>query len=139
MKLRGHHLFCLLGFQGHGYSASFIEKMNELSINYWDLNQDFPIKITTHTDQICRSCPYIKNEDCGINPIVDRKLREMDNRILHFIGLEPEHIYNKSFILDRISKNVKPDDLDVLCKGCVWKKYGVCKEAIANLNKKLSL
>jgi hypothetical protein len=138
MQLRGHHLLCLLGFQGHGYSASFIEKMDELSMKYHDLDQNFPIRVTSHTDQICRSCPFVKDKNCGINPIVDRKLREMDQRILHHIGLQSEHTYYKTFVLERISKTVKPNDLDVLCKGCVWKKYGVCKEAIAKLNKELS-
>ncbi|PIU52192.1 DUF1284 domain-containing protein, partial [Candidatus Desantisbacteria bacterium CG07_land_8_20_14_0_80_39_15] len=30
MKIRAHHLLCVLGFQGLGYSPEFIKKMTQV-------------------------------------------------------------------------------------------------------------
>jgi len=30
MKIRAHHLLCLLGFVGMGYSSKFVEKIKEI-------------------------------------------------------------------------------------------------------------
>jgi hypothetical protein len=132
MQLRGHHLLCLLGFDGHGYSPKFIAKMHDLSALYRS-QADMLIEITADTDEVCAACPYVDGPDCGIHPITDRLLRKMDQRILTHLGLVPGKKYAKHDILQRIAERMRPEDIHFLCSGCVWKKYGVCEAAIANL------
>ena len=36
MRLRGHHLACLLGFTGHGYDPAFTARLADLAARYRD-------------------------------------------------------------------------------------------------------
>lgn len=52
MKLRAHHLICLLGFRGLGYSPEFVENMARIA----DQLRSFPhtvIEIVRRPDDIC--------------------------------------------------------------------------------------
>lgn len=50
IKLRGHHLLCILGYQGAGYSESFVENFDQIIAR---LNNGVKIQIVEGTDDIC--------------------------------------------------------------------------------------
>lgn len=135
MNLRGHHLLCLLGFQGHGYSVKFIEKMKELAPLYKNDKRDILIYINPDTDEICKSCPAMTNKNCTTYDFFDKQIRKLDKRVLTVLELEEGKTYSKSIIFERIRNNVNPEDLETICKGCKWLRYGVCKEAIEKMKK----
>ena len=76
IKLRGHHLLCLQGFQGYGYNDSFVKNMTY--INNLRKSENTTITITNKADYICRCCPNLKNDLCG-NEKQNAEIIKMDN------------------------------------------------------------
>jgi len=134
--LRGHHLLCVHGFQGMGYSPSFVQKMKEIVADIQNENIDFPIQVTAHLDDACGSCPFNGKTSCQANSKANDHVVSMDKRILNHLELIENETYHKNELIERIIYKVEPDDLDVLCKNCAWLKYGVCKAGIAKLKER---
>jgi len=63
MKIRGHHLLCMLGFMGLGYDEKFILNMVKI-IKQLNNEQDMLIKVVDSVDKICCACPNNVNGEC---------------------------------------------------------------------------
>jgi hypothetical protein len=131
--LRGHHLLCVHGFQGMGYSPEFIEKMAEIVERIRDPEQDFPIQVVRGFDDTCLACPNKGSERCEASPDSEEHVQFLDSNVLRHLGLQEGGVYLKSELLERTRQKVEPDDLAHLCEGCSWYSYGVCREGIARL------
>lgn len=132
-KLRGHHLLCVHGFQGMGYSPAFIKKMEEIVREIRDHSLDFPIQVLIDLDEACSACPHKGQNFCNAKEGSDEHVKGMDGKVLHHLGLTPGQSYLKSELIKRTRERVHPEDLDTLCAGCSWISYGVCKEGIEKL------
>ena len=53
-KIRGHHLFCMTLFSGHGYDAAFTNAMKN---TIFSLQGGESILLCSGEDEICQSCP----------------------------------------------------------------------------------
>jgi uncharacterized protein len=133
--LRGHHLLCIHGFKGMGYSPDFIKKMHEIVKDVRDENKDFTIKVAADFDDACMACPNRGQIECEAGQGANAHVLSMDNKVIHHLGLNAGERYKKSELLQLTAKKVSPDDLDFLCAGCSWLRYGVCKEGIVELQK----
>ncbi|MCX8045624.1 MAG: DUF1284 domain-containing protein [Anoxybacillus gonensis] len=131
--LRGHHLLCVHGFQGMGYSESFVEKMSEIVAFMRDEHTDGPIRVIAALDEACYACPHHGVDRCEADAESNDHVLAMDRRVLNHLQLEENGVYMKSTLIERTKRAVEPDDLDVLCAGCSWLSYGVCKEGIRKL------
>ncbi|MGG6433273.1 DUF1284 domain-containing protein [Anoxybacillus sp. D401a] len=131
--LRGHHLLCVHGFQGMGYSESFVEKMSEIVALMRDPDMDVPIRVIAALDEACYACPHHGIDRCEADENSNEHVLAMDRRVLNHLQLEERGVYMKSELIERTKRAVEPDDLDVLCAGCSWLSYGVCKEGIRKL------
>ncbi|MGX1901846.1 DUF1284 domain-containing protein [Thermolongibacillus altinsuensis] len=131
--LRGHHLLCVHGFRGMGYSEAFVAKMKEIVADIRDARKDFPIRVIAALDDACFACPHHGKETCEADEESNDHVLSMDRRVLQHLGLKENGIYMKSELIERTAKSVQPQDLDILCQGCSWLSYGVCKEGIAKL------
>lgn len=134
--LRGHHLLCVHGFRGMGYSPEFVKTMQGIVNDIRDPNQDFYIKVVAAFDDACMSCPHRGLEICEASEGSNEHVLSMDGKIISHLGLQPGKSYLKSYLVNLTAEKVVPDDLDHLCKNCSWLQYGVCKEGIADLRKK---
>lgn len=133
--LRGHHLLCVHGFRGMGYSPEFVKTMESIVNDIRDPEQDFYIKVVAAFDDACMSCPHRGLEICEAGEGSNEHVLSMDGKIIRHLGLEPGNSYLKSSLVKLTAEKVEPDDLDYLCKNCSWLSYGVCKEGIADLRK----
>lgn len=133
--LRGHHLLCVHGFRGMGYSPSFIKKMESIVEDVRDPDKDFEIKVVAAFDDACMACPHRGQTECEANEGSNEHVLSLDWRVLNHLGLEEGKSYKKSALLAITAAKVEPDDLEVICEGCSWLPYGVCKEGIAELRK----
>lgn len=86
MKIRAHHLLCMQGFQGYGYSDDFTRNMAE-TIKNLNSNPQQRIELTVKRDIICSCCPHNKKERCK-NLIVNQNIMRMDRKVLRKIGLD---------------------------------------------------
>ncbi|MCF6092531.1 DUF1284 domain-containing protein [Microaerobacter geothermalis] len=133
--LRGHHLLCIHGFQGAGYSPEFIEKMREVVADIRNHDVDFPIKVIVGLDETCQVCPNadLVQNLCIANEGSQDHVVSMDTRAIQFLDLEPNQTYMKNDLVRRTKERVKPGDLDHLCEGCSWLEYGYCKDGLERL------
>lgn len=135
LKLRGHHLLCVHGFQGEGYSPDFIEKMTEVVAFIRDVEQDGLIQVKGENDHVCKACPHLGEKGCRSAYNAEEKIQKMDRRVFHHLGIQTGEIYGKNELVRLTREKVIPDDLDHLCEGCSWLRFGMCKEGIAQLRK----
>lgn len=136
LVLRGHHLLCVHGFRGMGYSSEFVEKMSGIVEQIRDEQADFPITVVAALDDTCSVCPNKGKTSCEAGPGSNEHVMTMDQKVIHQLELIDGASYNKSFLVRLTAEKVKPDDLDYICKGCSWLSYGVCKEGIADIQEK---
>src|SRR5690242_11390396 len=63
IQLRGHHLLCLLGYRGMGYSEAFCENMTEV---YEQLRQEPEtlIRLVLGPDDLCAAYPKEGEQHC---------------------------------------------------------------------------
>jgi len=136
--LRGHHLLCVHGFQGMGYSPEFVKKMAEIVAFIRDEQIDFPIKVVNELDETCLVCPHSRAGICNA-PKANEFVQNLDSKVLTHLQIEKNQLYYKEELVSLVAEKVKPDDLDFLCEGCSWLFYGVCKEGIKALREKRKL
>lgn len=133
IRLRGHHLFCLLGYRGKGYSDGFCANMTEI---YETLRQkpDTEIEIIEGPDEICRAFPDDQPSHC-LNASVFRK----DRAILAKLALEPGITVRWQEVCDRVAAQVVPEDIAHLCSDCRWQPYGMCSEGVGHIRQDRTL
>lgn len=128
-KLRGHHLFCLLGYRGMGYSEEYVENMTGLHQTLRD-NPRTLILLVKGPDQLCEKFPQTGKYHCQDDTIYER-----DASILTKMGLEIGQILSWEDILSHIQKYVVPTDIQIVCDTCSWRTYGVCEEGVQEILK----
>ena len=132
-KLRGHHLFCLLGYQGMGYSQEYVENMTKLHQSLRDEPETW-VQLIEGPDQLCEKYPNSGEYHCQ-----DRHIDNRDRVILEKLGLKVGQILKWKDIEDSIRKNVVPSDIEVVCETCSWRSFGVCEEGVQNILQGLGL
>lgn len=114
--LRGHHLLCLKGFQGYGYSKDFTENMNE--INSQRKSEYTTVKLTDSPDDICKACPSLNEGFCQTES-ENEKIIKMDREVLKKFDTSKE--YEAIELFEEIDKiyNTK-ESVSKICFNCIW-------------------
>ena len=125
-KLRGHHLICLNFFEGEGYSAEFVENL-KYTLEKATSNG---IMIVDGADDVCSSCPYLKDGKCSYEEGAEEEIQRLDRLALELLHLQPgESTEFKSII--RNLPPVLPQWQRKACLECEWRR--VCEEKWRNL------
>jgi hypothetical protein len=120
VPIRAHHLLCLQGFQGLGYSPHFVENFYDV-LKSLDADEDAEFEITPHTDAICGACPHQEGEACAKDDEADRRIRDTDARVLQKLRLPPGFSAKASTILDFVNAALKTrSDVSDVCGTCPW-------------------
>ncbi len=128
MKVRAHHLICLLAFKGKGYSKSFVEQFSKMRKFYID-NKDATIGVITSPDDACKECPYLEKGGCAFpadGP--ESRVVEFDKEALALLGIEEGR-----YRVPEIHKRLKEIDLgrvESFCKKCSWHDKLNCHQII---------
>ncbi|WP_240941573.1 DUF1284 domain-containing protein [Paenibacillus sp. HB172176] len=125
--LRGHHLLCLLGFRGMGYSPAFIENMKSVHEQLRN-DESSIIAIIEGPDDLCACFPANEESHC-----LNESVAEHDRNVLRRLGLTFGMSLPWSEALERIRGSVEAKDIETLCYRCQWRSYGVCAEGVAHI------
>lgn len=120
-KLRGHHLICLHFFNGKGYNREFIENLR----NTLKTAAESGVEISFGGDDVCRRCPYLKDEKCLYAENSDDEIMEMDEFALKLLNGAPGAKTKWQVIKQRIPE-IFPLWLERYCKKCCWRE--ACEE-----------
>lgn len=123
-SLRGHHLLCLLGYRGMGYSKEYVQNMTSLH-EVLRTVPDTDILIVNEPDDLCAKFPNNQPYHCE-----DDNIRERDQSILNKLGIHQGQVLAWSTVQNLIMKNFSASDVPTLCSTCSWKAYGVCEEGV---------
>ncbi|MDQ8736904.1 DUF1284 domain-containing protein [Paenibacillus sp. LHD-38] len=123
IRLRGHHLLCLLGYRGMGYSDDFCVNMTAI---YETLRQEpqTEIEIIIGPDDVCRAYPPDKAYHC------EGAVYGLDEAVLSKLGLVAGIRESWQALCSRVAETMVPEDISRLCTTCPWEKYGVCAEGV---------
>ena len=81
MRIRAHHLLCMQGFQGYGYSKDFALHMLKVMDHIMD-NPLCELDIITECDEICLHCPHKVGEIVIRGPMLMRTSKKWILRFL---------------------------------------------------------
>jgi len=87
LKIRGHHLLCIQGFQGYGYSPDFVANMAQI-VESLNSRPDTEIEMVAECDDICSACPHRQGRHCHKRADSPQAVTNHDRRVLGKLGLE---------------------------------------------------
>ncbi|MDI6644316.1 MAG: DUF1284 domain-containing protein [Methanobacteriaceae archaeon] len=133
IKIRAHHLLCIQGFQGYGYSREFEENMWQIidNLNATDLSY---VKITSECDDICYKCPHNQDNTCNESSLSKSHVVDMDRIVLEKIRVDEGFIGKSSVIFEKVNSifnNIK--NLQEVCSKCFWHSKCIYYQKIMNL------
>lgn len=124
IKLRGHHIFCLLGYRGMGYSEEYAENMTKIQ-TILRTEPDTLIQIIKGPDHLCAKFPEGQPYHCE-----DKGIYVRDSEILKRLGLKFSDVLPWREVERRIRVEIVPSDIATVCETCSWRSYGYCEEGI---------
>ena len=120
MKIRAHHLLCMQGFQGYGYSEDFSKNMAEI-IEILQNFSEYEIEIVAETDSICTCCPYNINGKCQESQGSNDKIVSMDLNVLEKLEISPGSVFKAEEMFKITNKILKTyHDVKEICGNCSW-------------------
>lgn len=135
VELSAHHVLCVHGFRGMGYSEGFVASLSGIV----DRLRDEPgvrVRVRIGADAVCRACPSLSVGGCMR---YGQSVVRQDERVAAVLGVSQGDEMEWEALRARVRGAVAPADLADLCGGCPWLEYGVCAEGIAELREGLPL
>jgi hypothetical protein len=131
--LRAHHLLCILGFRGLGYSAEFTSNMSRI-VERLRAHPHTLIEVVTAADDICSPCPFLDDGRCRQKGAQSEEaVRHRDLAVMARLGLATADKTTWSGIEERLRLRMKPQDLNEICGDCQWLSLGYCAEGLEQL------
>lgn len=121
LKIRAHHLCCIQGFQGYGYSPAFVANMRAV-ISDLEALPSRPLKLVTECDAICISCP--SKRECNVQQShLSRGIRQMDLTVLDKVSIEDGTVLRADEAFRLVNSIINsPSDIEDVCGTCKWRQ-----------------
>jgi len=131
MKLRAHHLICILGFRGLGYSKEYVDNMTRI---VEQLQPSTLIEVSSKPDDICTPCPFLGDRGCQERgPKSEEVVKNRDLAVMKRLNIIAGDKITWAEVLERIRRSIGPQDLIHICQDCQWLAQGYCMEGLARL------
>lgn len=127
ITLRGHHLFCLAGYRGMGYSEEYAKNMTAIH-NRLRENPNTVVHLVNGPDCLCEKYP--KDKECHC---LNENIYERDAAILSLLNLQVGQTLSWGEIEEKIKQYVKPSIIHTICSTCEWKTYGYCEKGLQRI------
>ncbi len=122
--VRGHHLFCMTLFSGHGYDQAFAENMARL-IDTLQAGESF--RLVLEQDSVCSACPN-RQADGGCTLGTENVLHR-DRAALEVLGLSAGQELDWAQARKRLAA-VTEAEFEAVCQKCRWAAEGLCSFAL---------
>jgi uncharacterized protein len=120
IKIRAHHLLCMQGFQGYGYSREFKHNLSEI-VNYLKKHPYHKLKVVAKADIICKSCPH-QEDGCCNRYVHSTSIRDIDLQVLNKLDIREGQIESFQNLLSKVKEVLNTvEDAEEICGGCSWK------------------
>ncbi len=123
MRVRGHHLCCILCYAGSGARSAeeYFGVANAIPALLEKVrgDPDLQIAVAEDFDDVCEICPLRSPQGCGrkADPAAQaRKLQAWDRAILQRLGLRPGDVRTARQILQLIRQHIP--DIGEICSNC---------------------
>ena len=126
-QLRGHHIFCMVGYQGVGYSKEYADNMTAVH-NKLQRQPQKLVQLISGPDMLCAKFPCYQENHCH-----EKRIYAQDAAILDFLGLQVGQIVSWATIEQRLKIYAKPNSIQTLCGHCTWRKFGYCEQGFKHL------
>lgn len=124
IRLRGHHLLCMLGYRGMGYSEAYAANMSRVHERL-RAEPETEVALIEGPDDLCVCFPEDRPSHCGNDAVFNK-----DAFILNRLGLQAGEVHPWGELQERIAALVTPEDIPFWCAACPWLHYGVCEEGV---------
>ena len=132
IALRAHHLLCLLGFRGLGYSPEFTENMARIAAR---LRADpaTRIRLRARPDDVCAACPHLDGGCRQEGAESEQRSRRRDRAVLSSLRLRSGQETSWTEALLGLAQAFSRDDIARVCAPCRWLAHGYCAEGLSHL------
>ena len=130
--LRGHHLLCLHGFRGLGYSPEFVANMQAVKDRLLD-SPIIEVEVTITPDDICAACPHLAYDRCSKKEDSETRISAKDAEVLRRLSLSPGDRLPAEDLFALIAERFHAGISDI-CSSCRWYPLGWCEEGIRTSN-----
>ena len=131
--VRGHHLLCILGFRGHGYSHQFVRNMSLVADRVMSEPETI-LELTNACDAICAACPHKAHGCCAKSDDSETRAQRADVAILERIECPPGTSISAGEALQLIGERISSDEIGtVFCRRCGWRELGYCAQGLESL------
>jgi hypothetical protein len=123
VRLRAHHLLCMLTYVGKGYSPDFVANYEVIAAR---LSTGEEIELVAGPDDICGPLTADPNAHCHGASVIERD-REATDAISRLLGSPLNlgaRIAPSAELLDRLRKTFATGEIRTACSGCEWS--GLC-------------
>ena len=131
--LRGHHLLCLVGYRGMGYSEEYVENMTRIH-RQLRARPTTLVRLVKGIDHLCEKYPNSGEYHC-----LSEEIFNQDAYIAEKLGIQIGQLVPWFEVERRLKKYIQPTDLATICETCSWRSYGVCEEGMERIHKGISL
>lgn len=123
-EIRGHHLFCMALFAGHGYSQEFVENMTAV---IRQLKEGEGFRLVSRQDSVCAACPNLLPDGGCTHGTEDVLAR--DAAALRVLGLSQGAVLTWQETRLRL-QGLDEESFQTVCGGCRWAREGLCSLAL---------
>jgi hypothetical protein len=119
-SLRGHHLICLLFFNGEGYDAAFVENLRRV---IYRANRE-GVMIHRGADDVCHACPHLAGDECNYRASNEEEIKRLDTIALRLLNLEAGAKADWEAVTKTLPR-ILPEWKSLACEKCDW--LSICR------------
>ncbi|THV23106.1 DUF1284 domain-containing protein [Peteryoungia ipomoeae] len=125
IRLRPHHLLCMLTYVGKGYSPAFVANYEAIAAR---LSAGEDIELVDGPDDICAPLTDDPSAHCHGASVIDRDA-EAQAAVARMLGSpigSGARITPTASLLSRMRQNFAKGEIRTACSGCEW--AGLCDQ-----------
>lgn len=119
LRIRAHHILCMQGFQGFGYSEEFTKNMTLITEKI-QKTPSFFIEIIIGADSICQHCPHLLDGGCDMEMDSLKVISSMDSLVLKNLNMETGSVISSKQI-KTLAGSLTPKKVEKICGDCSWR------------------